>query len=225
MLASRGTATLVAMTLPSRWSLLRLSRTAGILDLVNILGGAFGIGYVSATAPTVGVNELLFRAGVLAHVIVTLTNVPIAMIFYELFKVASHRGAMLIAFFTLVATAIEGASLLDQVAHPVVEAYDVYTLFFAFYALVIGYLIYSSRLMPRAIGALMVVDGISYLVYGVSDILAPGFASHLVPWAQLPILAGEGSLCVWLLLRGVSVERWTALRQATETDAASPAQV
>lgn len=83
-------------------------------------------------------------------------------------------------------------------------------MFFAFYAVMIGYLIFTSDLMPRAIGALMVIDGIAYLTYSFADILAPSFASHLVPWIQLPVLAGEGSLCVWLLVASVNAERWIA---------------
>lgn len=200
------------------WSPRRLARLAGGLYLVNIVCGAFALGYVQSAAPTLAANEVLFRAGVAAHVIVTLTNVPLAMIFYELFRVVSRRAAMLIAFFTLVATAIEAGSLSSQVAHPIPVAYDVYTVFFAFFALVIGYLIITSDLVPRAIGALMILDGVTYLVYGFADMLAPGFASHLVPWTQLPILAGEGSLCVWLLIAGVSSERWTARALAMGTD-------
>lgn len=200
------------------WSPSRLARIAGALYLINIICGAFALGYVQSAAPTVTANEVLYRAGIAAHVVVTLTNVPLAMIFYELFRVVSRRAATLIAFFTLVATAIEASSLSNQVSHPIPPAYDVYTVFFAFYAIVIGYLIVTSALLPRAIGALMVLDGVTYLLYGFADMVAPGFASHLVPWTQLPILAGEGSLCLWLLVAGISSEVWAA-RAAVATSA------
>ena len=58
-----------------------------------------------------------------------------------------------------------------------------------------------------------------------ADLLAPGFAAHLVPWIQLPTLFGEGSLCLWLLVVGVDVERWkerarAAIRmQSTQVEA------
>ena len=42
------------------------------------------------------------------------SNVPLAVIFYELFKVVNRRLALLDAFFILVATAIEAAGLLNQ---------------------------------------------------------------------------------------------------------------
>jgi uncharacterized protein DUF4386 len=197
-----------------------LARTAGALYLVNILAGAFAIGYVSSVAPTIQANEALFRAGIAAHLIVTLTNPPLTLIFYELFKVVNRRLAILAAFFSLVATGIEGASLFVQVAHPVVPAYDVYAAFFGFDLMTTGYLVYRSNFLPRAIGVLLVVDGVSYLVYSFLDILAPGFAGHLVPWVQLPILAAEGSLTVWLLVAGVNAARWTERARMSSTSVA-----
>lgn len=195
----------------------RLARIAGALYLVNIVAGAFAIGYVSSVAPTIHANEALFRAGIAAHLIVTLTNPPLILIFYELFKVVNRRLALQAAFFGLVATAIEGASLFVQVEHPIVAAYDVYAVFFGFELMTTGYLVYRSNFLPRAIGVLLVVDGASYLLYSFVDILAPGFASHLVPWIQLPILAGEGSLTVWLLVGGVNAGRWSERERMSST--------
>jgi hypothetical protein len=142
-----------------------------------------------------------------------------------------------VVFFTLVATAIEISYVVDQFAVLAVlsggpyasglapaqtqalaylplglsaTSYDVSAVFFAFYALTLGYLILQSDFMPRLIGALMVLDGASYLVYSFADLLAPGFASHLVPWFQIPTLIGEGSLCLWMLIAGVNEGRWSA---------------
>src|ERR687884_766370 len=102
----------------------QLARIAGVLYLDNILGGAFAISVVpgllvvqgdaAATASNIQTHELLYRAGLAAHVLVTVTNVPLAVIFYELFKVVNRRIALLDAFFILVATAIEAAGILNQ---------------------------------------------------------------------------------------------------------------
>jgi hypothetical protein len=194
-----------------RWSPSRLARIAGGLYLVNIVCGAFALGYVPSAAPTLGANPLLFRAGIAAHLIVVLTNPPLTLLFYEIFKVVSRRLALLSALFGLVATAIEGVSLLVQVDHPLVPAYDVYAVFFAFELATTAFLIVRSNFLPRAIGALLAVDSAAYITYSFADILAPGFASHLVPYVQLPILVAEGSLCLWLLIAGVNVRKWSEL--------------
>src|SRR3954464_961782 len=102
----------------------QLARIAGALYLINIVGGAFAItvvpamlvvqGDAAATAHNIATHELLYRAGLAAHLVVTTTNVPLAVIFYELFKVVNRRLALLDAFFILVATAVEAAGLLGQ---------------------------------------------------------------------------------------------------------------
>src|SRR3954471_5726894 len=103
----------------------QLARIAGALYVVNIVGGAFAIGYVNGTlltddlattAHNISSHLQLYRAGIAAHIIVTVTNVPLALLFYELFKVVNRRLALLDAFFILVATAIEAASLVNQFA-------------------------------------------------------------------------------------------------------------
>jgi hypothetical protein len=57
-------------------------------------------------------HELLYRLGLAARVVVTVTNMPLAVIFYDLFKVVNRRLALLDACFILVATAIEPAPAL-----------------------------------------------------------------------------------------------------------------
>jgi hypothetical protein len=226
----------------------QLARVAGLLYLVNVLGGAFAIGYVqsqlftgdpASTAANIAAHELLYRAGLAAHVVVTLTNVPLALIFYELFGRVNRRLALLDAFFILVATAIEAAGLLGQFAPLVLLGHGVgttgpgsaqleavaaltgplahvdYTLFTVFFGLdivLMSYLLWRSALVPRTIAVLLAVDGLAYLVYSVTDILVPGLASHLTPWVQLPAPLAEGALSLWLLAFGVAVGRRPAVR-------------
>jgi hypothetical protein len=235
----------------------RLARIAGALYLINIVGGAFAIGIVqatlftpdpAATAHNIQAHELLYRFGLAAHIVVTVTNVPLALIFYELFKVVNRRLALLDAFFVLVATAIEAAGLVNQFAPLVLlnsapyanalpeaqlhalaslpwalsdASYNIYTVFFGLDILCLAYLVLQSRFLPRTIGVLLAIDGLAYLIYSFTQILAPGFAVHLVPWIQLPAPLGEGALSLWLLVRGVNTERWTTTA-ATALPAPSP---
>jgi uncharacterized protein DUF4386 len=222
----------------------RLARTAGVLYLINIVGGAFAIGFVPALLSTVDpaaaahaiqTHEFLYRSGLMAHLLVTVTNVPMAVLFFELFKVVNRRLALLDVFFTLVATAIEAAGLLNQFAplvlldsQPYASAvapaplralahlpgdlsaidYDIHTVFYGFDFLCVAYLVFRSTFLPRALGVLLAIDGVAYLVHSVTDLMVPVFAGHLVPWIGLPPLVCEGSLCLWLVVVGVDVQRW-----------------
>ena len=171
---------------------------------------------------------------------VTVTNVPLALIFYELFKVVNRRVALLAAFFILVATAIEAGSLVNEFAplillgdglaadlpaaqlevlaalhsHLADVSYTIYTVFFGLDILCLSYLVFRSRFVPRAIAVLLALDGLAYLVYSFTDFLAPGLAAQLTPWIQLPPPVAEGAFALWLLVFGVDVEPWT--RRATD---------
>jgi hypothetical protein len=231
----------------------QLARIAGALYLINIVGGAFAIGFVHATlftsdpattAANIQTHQLLYRSGLAAHVVVTVTNVPLALIFYELFKVVNRRVALLTAFFILVATTIEAAGLLNEFAalvllgngvqpsalpaaqlqslaslhvHLADVHYTLYTVFFGLDILCLSYLLYRSRFLPRAIAILLAVDGLAYLVYSFTDFLAPSLAAHLTPWIQLPAPLAEGAFSLWLLLLGVNVERWTTRATGDDT--------
>jgi len=223
----------------------QLARIAGGLYLVNILGGAFAIGFVpamlvvsgnaAATAHNIEANELLYRSGLAAHMIVVATNIPLAVIFYDLFKIVNRRLALVVVFCTLVGTAVESANLLTQSAPLVllnggrnssaltaeqVQAlaysltvlgtigYDFSSVFFGLYGLAIGYLVFRSTFLPRVIGALLAIGALCYLTFSFADILSPAFAAHLVPYIQLPSLVGEGSFSVWLLVAGLDLSRW-----------------
>jgi hypothetical protein len=224
----------------------RLARIAGGLYLVNIVGGLFSIGYVraalivpgdaAATARNILAHELLYRLGLVVHTAALLTNIPLAIIFYDVFKVVNRRLSLLVLFSLLVGTAIEGANLLMQFAplffleggRPVsglspdqlqaqvslplelqALGYSLGQVFYATYLLVTGYLIVRSALLPRVVGVLLAIGGMCYLTYSFADCLTPNFAAHLVPYIQLPSGVAELSFCLWLLVAGVNAQHWT----------------
>jgi hypothetical protein len=228
----------------------RLARMAGGLYLVNIVAGAFAIGVVpdilvvrnmATTAHNIQTHELLYRLGLAAHVVVTVTNIPMALIFYELLKVVNRRLALLDVFFSLVATAVETAGLLSQFTPVVLLGsrryasalppaqlhaltylpgdlstidYAIFGVFYGFDFICVAYLVFTSTFLPRAIGVLLAIDALNYLAGGFATMLAPGFVAHLGSWTGLPTIFAEGSLCLWFLVVGVDVERWKARASA-----------
>jgi Domain of unknown function (DUF4386) len=230
----------IAQASPRRWA-----RIAGLLYLINIVFGAFTVGYVpaaivvpgdaAATAHNILAHELLYRLSLAAHLITVACNIPLAVIFFDLFKVVNRRFALLVVFFILVGTAVEGANLLNQFSPLTllgggrymsaftpeqVQAmvymsfdsqaisYNIQQVLYAGYLLAAGYLIFSSIFLPRLLGVLLAIGGACYLTYSFADVLAPAFAALLVPYVQVPSGVAELSLCLWLLVIGVKVQRW-----------------
>jgi hypothetical protein len=222
-----------------------LARIAGALYLINIVVGAFAIGYVpaaivvprntAATAQNILTHEVLYRLGLVAHLIALPTNIGLALIFYDLFKVVNRRLALLVVFFTLVGTAVEGANLVNQFTPLILLTgarsssgltaeqlqalasttlslqaigYDVQQVIYAGYLLAAGYLIVQSTFLPRILGVLLAIGALCYLAYSLADLLSPEFATRLVPYIQAPSGVAELSLCLWLLAIGVNDQRW-----------------
>ena len=229
----------------------RLARIAGGLYLIIILGGFFAIGYVPASIVVAGdaaatihnvlAHELLYRLGLVAHIIIQPCNIALAVIFYDLFKVVNRRISLLVMCFLLVGTAVESAYLLNQfvplilleggrsvsvltaeqlqaqVSMPLellVTGYSLSEVFYVGYLLLTGYLIFRSTFIPRTVGVLLAIGGLCYLIYSFAYFLSPSFAAQLVPYIQLPSGIGELILCLWLLVMGVNVQRWNEQAKA-----------
>jgi hypothetical protein len=83
------------------------------------------------------------------------------------------------------------------------QAYNISLVFFGFYCLLIGYLIFRSTYLPRILGVLMGFAGLGWLTF-----LSPPLAKYLYPYILAPGIFGEGSLTLWLLVMGVNAQRW-----------------
>src|SRR6202022_224200 len=95
------------------------------------------------------------------------------------------------------------------------HGFGVSLLFFGCVCLVLGYLIFRSGYLPKALGVLMQIAGLSYLTNSFALLLAPNFANRIFPAILVPAFIGEASLCLWLLVKGVNVEKWRRSAAAT----------
>jgi hypothetical protein len=67
--------------------------------------------------------------------------------------------------------------------------------FFGFYCLMLGYLVFNSGFMPRWLGVLMAFGGLGWLTFGY-----PPLSRVLAPYNLAPGIFAEGVLTLWLLL-------------------------
>ena len=191
----------------------------------------------AATAANILSNELLWRVGIAGEYLMLVCTVALALILYILLRPVNRDLALLAVLFNLVSIAVEATnelrlllSLLPLRSADSLGAFDpgqlqalsylttqsygygfgISLIFFGFECLVLAVLIYRSGYLPKTIGVLMGVAGVCYLGNMFALILSPSLADFLFPVAMLPVLLGEGSLALWLLVKGVDVPRWRA---------------
>jgi len=156
------------------------ARIAGIFYLLTFVTGGFALLVRS-------------RAGVAAGLVAGVCYIAVTLIFYDLFKPVDKRLSFLAATVSAVGIAV-GPLGLTRV-NPLV--------FFGFYCLLIGYLIFRSTFLPKALGVLMALASLGWLTF-----LSPPLAKSLYPYNLAPGLIGEGALTLWLLAVGVDVPSW-----------------
>jgi len=72
-----------------------------------------------------------------------------------------------------------------------------------FFCILIAWLMLRSSFLPRFVGALMALGGTMWLTF-----LSPSLVAHLTPYNLGCAVAGEVSVFLWLLIKGVNDERW-----------------
>ncbi len=116
------------------------ARIAGVFYLLTFLTGTSALVFVSGSF--------------VALFIATFCYVAVTLLLYDMFKPVNRGLSLLAAFFSLVGCVI-GA--LSPRINPLV--------FFGFYCLLIGYLIFRSNFLPRILGALMAFSGLGWLTF------------------------------------------------------------
>jgi hypothetical protein len=191
----------------------------------------------ATTAHNIMAAQSLWSIGAAANLIVVLCAVPLLLIEYVLLRPVSRNLALLAVFFNLVSLAVEAVSKLfyisilsalrsadhltgfgpgqiEGLAYLALSSYDIAfniaLIFFGFTCIVNGYLIFKSRYFPPAIGVLMQIAGLCYLVACFAALFATEFFNLISPAILVPCLIGELSLCLWLLVKGVDLPKWIA---------------
>jgi hypothetical protein len=93
----------------------------------------------------------------------------------------------------------------DQVIHAA-------QIFWGVWLLPLAILIYRSRFLPRFIATWLIANGVAYVALSVFDFLLPQYSGKVANMI-FPALFGELVLTLWLIIRGVNMEKWKALPQ------------
>jgi hypothetical protein len=188
-----------------------------------------------ATSQNIQTNEMLYRWGFVADLINFVVGLPTILIIYYLFKRTNKLLLQIAVAFVVIQTAIIAVNLLNQISPLLIlsketylntfspdqlatlsllslniqaQGYAVGLVFFGFYCLIVGYVMYNSNLLPKILGVLYMITGVCYLINSFTMFLSKGFANPLFLYLAIPIFIGELSLCLWLLIKGID-KNWT----------------
>jgi uncharacterized protein DUF4386 len=186
------------------------------------------------TADNILQSDLLFRLAFVAYLVEAVCDIALALVFYVLLRPVNREVALLAAFFGLIATAtfagtelfyfapaliLGGAGYLktfsaDQLDALALLSIRLYALgsglFSVFYGVrsgLFGYLMFRSGYLPAALGALLALSGLGFIIQSlVLSLSVPLSSTALLAPTFLAILALTG----WLLLKGIDVAKWEA---------------
>ena len=197
----------------------------------------------AATAANILANESWYRIGFAFDLISGASYLVTTVFLYHVLKPVGRSLSMLAAFFGLAGVAIGGVASVSRLALLVLlhgdqylsafttsqlqamsmiglklqlQAFSIGIVFFGVQCISIGYLVARSTFLPRVLGILLSIGGTSYVIASFASFLIPSFGPHLVPFVFPVALIGEGSLTVWLLVKGVNIQRWKEQASAAE---------
>src|SRR5258708_12044958 len=193
------------------------------------LKGLVVSGDAGSTANNILAHHPLFRLGLAPGSIPTACYIAVSALFYALFKPVNRSLSLLAAFFSLVGCAISAFGSLFQLVPFVVlggsqylsvfkmeqlravallflelntQAANIYLIFFGFYDLLIGYLIFRSAFLPRILGVPMPLASLGCLTF-----LSAPLANYLSPSILLLAFLPPLTLTLFLLVVGVTFQR------------------
>lgn len=183
-----------------------------------------------STANNIQSSEMLFRWGFVADIINFVCGLPCVLIIYFLFKQINKFLLQLALIFVVIQTAIIAVNLLNQISPLLILSNNAYLntfqpnqlatlsqlslniqgvgyaiglVFFGFYCLLVGYVIFKSKMVPKFLGIFYIISGVGYLINSFTMLLSKGFANPIFTYVAIPIFIGELSFCMWLLIKGV----------------------
>ncbi len=190
-------------------------------------------GDIEQTTQNLVAHEGLFLAGILAYLVTFICDLLVAWALYVLLAPVNRSLSLLTAWFRVVYTAVAffamlklftvfrllntpesltvfGPEQLYGQIHLLLSSFryewGVSLVLFGIHLGLLGYLVYRAAYIPTILGILLLLAGLSWLIY----CLGP----YLVPDADLGFLmivfAGELVFMLWLLLRGWKIPQAAA---------------
>jgi hypothetical protein len=163
----------------------------------RITGVVYLLYFLTAVSAEVFVGKGRLVAYDVVNLIAYAFYIVVTLLFYLLFKPVNKSLSLLAALFSLAGCGNDLRGFFNLAPYKISSL-----VFFGPYCLLIGYLIFKSTFLPRFLGVLMVFAGLGWLIF-----LSP-LANDLSTYLKVLGFVAEASLMLWLVVKGVNVQRW-----------------
>jgi hypothetical protein len=190
-------------------------------------------GDAETTSRNIVASELLYRGGILSSLVCQVLFVFLVLTLYRLFKTVNKDRAVSMAVLALLGvpmallnevnrlaavrllsgadTAVFSSSQLQARAMQFLDMWEsgisVTLAIWGLWLLPLSVLVFRSGFLPKPVGILLAIAGAGYVIDSGTQLLFPG-----IPTIGRFTFVGELLFPLWLLIKGVNVDRW---RQGT----------
>jgi hypothetical protein len=176
-------------------------------------------------------SETLFRLGIVSALISQIINVLVVLALYQVLKPVNKNMAWLMVIFLLLGVPIAMLNDLNNVAvlfllsgadalkgftadqlnglmslflNLHANGLNIASLFWGLWLFPMGYLVFKSGFLPRILGILLIIGCAGYLIQSIAALLFPTLHVDITLFTSW----GELLFPLWLVIRGVNVEKW-----------------
>lgn len=203
----------------------------GIFGIMYIPLNFIVAGDVPATIQNILADEMTFRLSIVSSLVVQLVNLILVLVLYQLLKPSTRVWASLMVIFFLVSIPISMLNDLNYVAVLMLakgsEYLSTFTpeqqqslayfflelhekgvqisgIFWGLWLFPMGYAIFKSGYLPRILGILLMIGCFGYLFDSAVALIVPDLGLTVAQFT----FVGEILFPLWLVTKGVDVERW-----------------
>lgn len=217
----------------------KIARIAGLLFLMMVVFGLaaeiffrqkiFASSDLATTANNILSNTLLYRAGILSDMLMSLSYMLTALVLYKLLSSVNKNMAATMVVFATAGSVLLLFNILLEIAPLYIlngnefmstfnssqrqslamlfynlyqHGYMIGQIFFSLWVLPLGILIFKSGFIPKVLGILFIIETIFGLLAVTVHFLLPNPTVESI--MMLPMMIAEFSFMFYLLIRGVN---------------------
>jgi uncharacterized protein with PQ loop repeat len=221
----------------------QFARITGLIGVIVLICGSFThavnselILYHSEPETTSHLikSESLFRVSFVSSLIMQTVFVFYAFNLYRILRRVNKNRSLIMLMLALVSTPLFMLNQLNQFGAFLMAKYDmdlmmfyldahkhggfIVSIFFGLWLFPLGLLVYKSKFLPKILGLLLIIGCFGYLIHFFQGFLIPNFKSSL--WSNPFLIVthiSELLLMLWLLIKGLNVEKWQSWTEGIPT--------